>query len=450
MKKTLLLTLSAFLVGNISAQTIFSSNFENWNATNDSVADFMGINSSIYPASATQGVMKVATGGVYGPATAQLMNTSTSHKRLMSNAVSVTEGTAYDIKFWAKGTGELRSGLYDNDLGNNDFGYKYGSYVVLNSPDWAMYSQQIIADTTTNMAEFILSLRSTTGSHVEVDSFVVSVGTILPPATVSIYEIQYTTATTGDSPMKDQFVNVGGIVSATSSFLDGYWIQDNSGAYNGIFVYDSITPVAIGDSVTLTAKVVEKFSKTELNTITNAVIVNSGNAIHAAAIIATVDVSTEAYESVFIRIENAQVTQNLTFGRFNANDGSGDAMVDDFIYFYPLPTQFSTFDYIQGVLEYSYSEYKIAPRMETDMFLSLSSSVNENSNEIVSIYPNEVSTDLTIENANGTTAKIISIEGKEMNTFDINASTFKVNVANYNSGIYFLQLNGKSIKFVKK
>ncbi len=82
MKKILLLSLSTLFVGISNSQTIvFSSNLENW--TNDTLsADFDGTRSSIYPISSTQGVTKVATGGVFGSTVAQLISTSTSHKRL--------------------------------------------------------------------------------------------------------------------------------------------------------------------------------------------------------------------------------------------------------------------------------------------------------------------------------------------------------------------------------
>jgi hypothetical protein len=68
----------------------------------------------------------------------------------------------------------------------------------------------------------------------------------------------------------------------------------------------------------------------------------------------------------------------------------------------------------------------------------------------VSIYPNEVETVLVVENAKGMSATVVSIEGKVMTQEVINSEVFEINVATYTAGVYFLQVNGTAIKFIKK
>jgi hypothetical protein len=70
-----------------------------------------------------------------------------------------------------------------------------------------------------------------------------------------IYDIQYTTAPSGDSPEVGNEVTTEGIVTAI--FYNGYFIEDPAGgAWSGLFVYNSNTP-ALGDRVRLTGMVSE-------------------------------------------------------------------------------------------------------------------------------------------------------------------------------------------------
>lgn len=453
MKKILLLSISTFLVGAMNAQTVvFSSSFESWASPHKPIG-WVGVKTNIFTVTDSTGVT-MATDGQFGTNAVVLTNALTSNKRFTSTAQSISPSTTYTIKFWAKGSGQILSGVY---TGATDNQYLYGSAgtstgITVDGTSFTEYTNTVDVNVTATDAEFILGIKKGTATNgtVEIDSIVIISGVTPPPTATTIYDIQYTTATSGDSPLKDQTITTGGIVYATSDYLKGYWIADNSGAFNGVFVLDSVTTVALGDSITLDAKVIEKFSKTELQFVSNVVVKSSGNTIHAATLLPTGSVSVEDYESVFVRVENATNVQNLTFGRFNVSDNSGNAMVDDLLFFYPLPAQNDLFSFIQGPVEYSYSEYKILPRDANDMQLSPFNAVSEINKNIIAVYPNEVSSVLMIANANGVDARIISIEGKEMNAMTITSNAYEVNVASYPAGVYFLQVNGQAIKFVKK
>jgi len=53
---------------------------------------------------------------------------------------------------------------------------------------------------------------------------------------VSIYDIQYTTDSSGDSPYTSETVTTQGVVTAV--FGSNYvWIQDGSGPWSGLYIY---------------------------------------------------------------------------------------------------------------------------------------------------------------------------------------------------------------------
>ncbi len=77
---------------------------------------------------------------------------------------------------------------------------------------------------------------------------------IIEPTTErTIYEIQY--SETGPSPLEGLQVITYGIVTAIYDF--GFFLQDASGAWNGIFVYEYGSNVILGDEVNITATVEE-------------------------------------------------------------------------------------------------------------------------------------------------------------------------------------------------
>ncbi|MBT7831082.1 MAG: hypothetical protein HN708_12505, partial [Candidatus Marinimicrobia bacterium] len=75
---------------------------------------------------------------------------------------------------------------------------------------------------------------------------------------VSIAEIQDTTGSGSDaSSLMNSIVTVSGVVSAESYAFGAYWIQDGTGPWSGVFVYDSNNDAAYGDRVLITGLVAE-------------------------------------------------------------------------------------------------------------------------------------------------------------------------------------------------
>lgn len=176
----------------------------------------------------------------------------------------------------------------------------------------------------------------------------------------TIYEIQGQTA---NSPYDGIGVTVKGIV--TSTFSSGYFIQDGDTAWTGLYIYDNVNLPVPGDSVTLSGTVDEYYGMTEIVNLTGFTVLNTGNPVPAPIIITTGE-ATEAYESVLIRVEDAQCSNpDLGYGEWEINDGSGSVAVDDMGIAF-TPTTGVSYN-VTGPLNYSYSAFKIEPRDINDI-----------------------------------------------------------------------------------
>jgi len=178
----------------------------------------------------------------------------------------------------------------------------------------------------------------------------------------------------GASHLNGQAVTVNGTVSAESWAFNGvYYIQDGAGPWNGVMVYgDWGRNNAYGDSVQITATVSEYNGLTELINVTNYVKLDSGKTV-MPTVVTTAEIGTggtnaEAFEGVLVTVLNATITNpSLGFGEWEINDGSGPCRVDDIGDYYFDPANYSTVESLTGVLNYNYSDTKIAPRLAWDI-----------------------------------------------------------------------------------
>jgi len=184
-----------------------------------------------------------------------------------------------------------------------------------------------------------------------------------PLIITSIYDIQFTSDPSGDSPLDGQNVTTAGFVTGISSY--GYFIQDATGAWNGIYVYDSNNPVAIGDSVVISGEVDEYYGFTEIKNVSSFTIVTSGNMLPETEPVA-VGNFTEEYESVLVLLENVVCTNdNMGYGEWEITDGLDTGIVNDLMYVY-TPVLGSTYN-VRGIIDYSFSAFKLEPTDSTDI-----------------------------------------------------------------------------------
>jgi predicted extracellular nuclease len=341
MRSTLLI-LATSVATIASAQ--FSSGFENWTDTVPS--DWMGVKSSISADSVEQ-VSTNVHGGTYA---VRLTNTTTGHKRFTTQSVTVTDGAIYQISFWVRGNGEIRTGLFDGR--STGFGYApYNAYTVSTGNTWTQVTQSITALNDTSGAEFILSVRSTSGpEQLVVDDVNVTSGG--GPVNASVYGIQYTTDVNGNSPLNGQVVLTGGIVTGVDTIgQNSYFIQSGNGPWSGIYCFDPVNVVAIGDSVVLQATVSEFNSLTELTAVTSFTVVGQF-ATPTPQLLDTDGATQEQWEGVLAVIANATCTSLPDgFGEWTINQAPGSLPVDDQMYLYN-PTVGTHYD-VTGIVHYA-------------------------------------------------------------------------------------------------
>ena len=202
------------------------------------------------------------------------------------------------------------------------------------------------------------------------------------PDTVSIRDIQYPG---GPSPYAGQEVVTWGVVTAAPSdwarSIHGFFIQDSSGPWQGVLVYTEIQNLDVqrGDSVLVIGTVSEYYEKTEIQ-YTSHVLLKRGAMIPLPVHVNTGDLATgseqaEQYEGVLVIVNDVTVTNpNLGYGEWAIDDGSGDCRVDDAAGYTYTPSPNDHIPGLIGIVDYSYSNFKIEPRGDEDFFFTLQGS----------------------------------------------------------------------------
>jgi hypothetical protein len=364
--KALLTLVATVLASQIVVAQLFTSSFETWTA---GMPDGWG-------GSATHSVdlqIVESNDAQSGSRSCQLVVANgASHRRFSTTTLSVTNATVYQVSFWVKGSGEIRTGL----LREPSTYQAYNSYIQVSSSTWTNYTQTITAGGTGN-AQFIFSVINTAApDHLLIDNVSISEVTV---NTVSIYDIQYTTNPNGDSPLLGQTLTTTGVVTGTyqSGTNYGYFMQDGDGAWNGIHVFQGTnsTLPSIGNAVQVTGTVAEFNGLTQLTGVTTTV-TNPSGTLPTPVEISTLALSTEEqYEGVLVRVTNVECTdQNSGFGMWEINDGTGPAKVHNFMFTY-TPTLGAEYN-LTGVVNFSFDEFRICYRNEADIEL-LNSNVDE-------------------------------------------------------------------------
>lgn len=391
-------------------------------------------------------VQQIDENVVFGDYGVRLINEDSGHKRFTTQPLTVEAGQNYQVTYWVRGNGDVRAGLFDDRP--DAFGFVYSSYNTLNSSDWAEYSHNLVAAEDTDIAEFILSVRNTTGNGVEVDRVTVTLEEL---STVAIYDIQFTTEVDGASPLVDQTVTTSGVVSAVGN--GGFFLQTSGGgAYNGIFVFTN-SDVTIGDEVILSGNVVEYFGMTQLSGVAGLTVLSSGNAVNSD-VISTQEVNSEAWEGCLIRVELAVCTNpNSGFGQFIVDDNSGACLVNPAIYEYS-PTLNQTYN-ITGPVFYSFEEYKIMPRAADDVEI-VSATEDVFASTALRVFPNPVVNSLQLRSEAGPIegfVRIYNLQGQEVLQQNVGSMAAVIDVADLPAGCYLLHLEGEqpmSTRFIKR
>lgn len=213
-------------------------------------------------------------------------------------------------------------------------------------------------------------------------------------------------------------VTVSGVVTSDTSDIPGFGstalrvhMQDGTGPWSGIQI-NGATALNLrrGDNVTVSGTVIEDFSYTRIDTISQIVVNSSNNPLPAAVEVTTRTIGTqpsgtvnaEQYEGVFIKYKNVTVTDDNADGNSGTVNNFGEIMVADTSgintrvelqdgnhkyhnlwdsTFASNPglvrvLQGSSMTELAGVLYFSFSNYKLTPRKDDD-FTGFVTDVNE-------------------------------------------------------------------------
>lgn len=447
MKKIFTLLTAACIGSFAFGQTVFQSNLSSW-ASGDPT-DFMGNATNIPSVDVTE----ITVGATYGTSMASLVYASTSsHRRFSTQPVTVTSGQTYKIDMWvaAQNSGELRTNYYDITNGN-----VYGTYnpyidvAAASAGNLVMISQNVTVPAGCTSAEFILSIKNTDpstasfGIGITIDSIAISVTTPTAPTIKKIYDIQYTTAMSGDSPEDGNVVTTQGVITGiikNGTAKHSFFIQDSAKAWNGIYIFNTNdSTLAIGDSVEVTGTVDEYFNTTQIGFVSNITVLNTGNTLPTPVMGSTNSFNNEEWEGVLINVNNAQCTNNTEgFGLWSLDDGSGVLKADDDIFPYHFTAVVGNNYDVTGIGHYSFSEFKILPRDIND--ISNVTSVDELSSSEIKVFPNPTNGVLNFSEVNNTTINIIDITGKTLKTIKTSRNNVSVDLNAFANGLYFYNI----------
>jgi predicted extracellular nuclease len=274
---------------------------------------------------------------------------------------------------------------------------------------------------------------------------------LTPPVLTSIYDIQYTTTPPYDSPFKDTTVITSGIV--TASFAAGYYIQDGTTPWNGLYVYDATHTPAVGDSIIVGGTISEYYNLTELGTITIFSTIASGKPLPLPIDLTTNTVKSEQYEGMLVKLTNAKCTQIIPGGRWKVFQGSDTCYIGKLMYSFTTAVLGSYYN-VTGCLNYTFDQFTIEPRSASDV--SLYVGVKENELSKINLFPNPVTSELNIANMEGIQQiKIANLLGEVVGTYNVSGNSTAINVNSLPRGIYFISLwkdNSVSVtrKFIKQ
>ena len=319
---------------------------------------------------------------------------------------------------------------------------------------------------------------------------------------LTIKEIQYSPRGSGYSSYNGLIVTVSGIVTSDTNYI---YIQDGSGPWCGInlFLTDS---VRVGDNITVTGRVEESYYLTRITAITNFVRNSSDNPLPEPVELSTADideaannaVNAEQWEGVLVKYKDVTVTAvnadgnpgpdegtggNRNFGEMFVADKSGvntrvelqDGLRHKYHNLWSADLADSTdlvslntgdkFSSITGYTEYTFNEYKIAPRFNSDfegyepIIIDNVQDFHPNRFSLKQNYPNPFNPSTVISyslpKGEFVTIKIYNLIGQEIKTLVNNyknAGTYNVtfSAAGLPTGIYFYQIQAGSFNSVKK
>ncbi len=170
------------------------------------------------------------------------------------------------------------------------------------------------------------------------------------------------------SPYEGKIVGAFNAVVTAMFSNNHFFVSDGEGSYSGLEIYvdREFSSLNIGDTIQFYhGYVQEYYSLTELYA-SGHILTNSGDGTYPINEI-TISQVGEEYEGQFVRIYKVDVADDsIGYGEWLVTDGTDTLIVDDYGT-YTTPLTGTPLAYIQGVITYSYGEYKLEPRDDNDI-----------------------------------------------------------------------------------
>ncbi|MDD4848301.1 MAG: PKD domain-containing protein [Bacteroidales bacterium] len=200
------LLMEDYILVNEAGEIICNNSFEFW--TNNLPNCWNGSKTSINVAN----IIQVSEGAHTGNYAVKLVNASSSHKRFSSQPTTLEAGNSYQISFWTRGTGDIRTALFTESY------QPYNDYNTIASNDWTQYTQVVTADVTCSTAEFIFSVKATDSiMGLQIDDVEV---VVIVPSVIAEFEADMTEISE-DGNVQFTDLSIGSITSWNWSFEGG-------------------------------------------------------------------------------------------------------------------------------------------------------------------------------------------------------------------------------------
>jgi len=265
----------------------------------------------------------------------------------------------------------------------------------------------------------------------------VNVVEIVPPPVLTIAEIQ---GQTDASPYAEQIVVTSGVVTAIDG--NGYFMQDANAAWSGIYVFDRTNKdiLNIGSAVQVQGTVTEYNGLTEMTDVTVSPALPM--VVVAPVAVAASEAISEKYEGVLVKVVGRATASVSGTDDWSINTASSVAITIS-QYIYGEYSSILDHNYqVIGVVYNRNTDYKVEPRIETDiMDLSAMNDVNDLANSI-RVYPNPFDKFITLNVSSNvviTKAVITNIAGQLVKEV-INPNN-TIPTSELRSGVYFISLH---------
>ena len=256
------------------------------------------------------------------------------------------------------------------------------------------------------------------------------------PRPVAIADIQ---GEGDETPWMEEIVIVNATITGVSE-SEGFYMQDANTAWSGIWVAWSDTEgLEIGEGVEVVGEVGEVADVTTISA-TEVTEVDAVLTVEPVVLGNPLDVESEMYESVVVKVEGARATEADTVtGEWTIYyEPIEDAVVNDLLYSY-MPVDSNYYD-VTGIVNARLDAFKLEPRMESDI-VDLTETTNVVDMDLVQfkVYPNPFNNRIHIENNDKLTRVVISnIAGQRV--IDVEYPNKEIRTANLVSGVYIVSM----------